>query len=371
MFEVFNILKKKLPANTIIVQSDSHKLWILHPSGNSLAVADELVAALQEPIAINGVNIYVEYYLGVEDLHTLTECKTLKPFGESDRYARYAEINNLPYASINQYKYRKRLHFDLLSQFKEAMANKEMYLAYHPIVNLKTMEIAGLEALSRWQHPTKGNIPPIDFISIIEQTQLIHPLLEWVLDNAIKKLEDFKEVGIKLPVSTNLSAKNFIDPLLYKKLTEAFQMKDFSCTQLIVEITETVLMDNIESTQVIVNRLMQAGIGVAIDDFGKGYSSLSYLSQLQIDYMKIDRYFISKIKDQSTHKIIKAAIDLAHQLGYKVIAEGIEDKATLKEVIKLGCDFAQGFYFCKPVHEDEIVAYYQKNHHYEFDIEKD
>lgn len=354
-------LISQLPTGSYVIQSDSHVLWVIMPFTETKADTDKVVDTLNVPIVIDDVNIFVEFYIGAGKTCTLSECKKLESFREADRYARFAEKNNLPYAIYDESKVIKQYQFNLLGEFKNALASDQTYLTYHPVIDLKTMSIYKFEALLRWSHPERGLIMPGEFIPLIENTQLVHPLVDWVVNKGLVKLHEFSEKKIETRIAFNVSANNFNDLTLYEKIMGFLKEKKIKPNQVSLEITETVLMENPDISREVIKKFKQAGITIAIDDFGKGYSSFAYLSQFDIDYLKIDRYFISRIKDESIFPIVKATVDLAHQLNFKVIAEGVETLEALDIVRGLHCDYAQGFYFGKPVHQDEVIDYYLKN----------
>ena len=370
-WQIMNItyhhLKAELSKDCILIQADTNKIWILYPHNQIENDANAIHKALKKNIIVDGISIYVEFYIGAQGTHSLNECKTLIPFRETDRFARYAKKNNLPYAIWDGKTVLKRLQIELLGQFANALKENQTFLTYHPIVKLETMKINGFEALIRWNHPIKGIIQPNDFIPLVESTQLIHPLLDWVVQKSLDKINEFKENHIKTLVSINLSGKNFRDPNLSQKVIQAIKKNGVDPSQLKVEITETVLMNNPLESQFTLRKFKEVGIAIAIDDFGTGYSSFSYLSKFMVDYLKIDRHFISKMDNPAILEIVKAMINLAHQLKMEVVAEGVETKEEVQKLIELGCDCAQGFYFCKPVHQDEIIEYYKNNLKYEIE----
>jgi len=354
-------LMTKIGKDTQVVQSDSNKLWLLMPVDNLKLNAERILAALSEPLIIDEIKIFVEYYIGLAKAASLNECKGLTPFRESDHYAKYAEKNNLPYVIYDESLIQKKFHIELLSEFQSALEQNETYLAYHPLYELETLTIYGFEALIRWNHPQRGLIMPGDFIPLVEKTQLIFSLLDWVLTTGFNKVNEMKKAKIKPRVAFNISGKNFNDKNLFQRILNNIEESNVAPESIGIEITETVLMNNPDASKSVIKKLRDKGIHIAIDDFGQGYSSLTYLSQFDIDLVKIDRYFISNLDDESILLIVKATINLAHQLGYKVVAEGVETKEVLDIIKKLGCDFAQGFYFCRPIHQDEVIAFYKKN----------
>jgi len=356
----FNLLSS-LPQGSHIIQSDSHILWLIIPFKALQADLQIIIKALDKAIIIDDINIFVEYYIGAGKTTSIKECKNYTVFRETDRYARFAEKNNLPYAIYDENQALKQYQVNLLSEFKNALETNQTYLTYHPVIDLADMSIYKFEALIRWSHPEKGLIMPNDFIPLVENTQLVHPLVDWVVNTGLVKLHEFNEKKIETKIAFNVSGKNFNDVNLFDKLIKFLKDNDIHTNQVSLEITETVLMENPETSKIVIKRFKDAGVTIAIDDFGKGYSSFAYLSQFAIDYVKIDRYFINKIKDESIFEIVKATINLAHQLNFKVIAEGVETLEILNTIKELRCDYAQGFYFGKPVHQDEVIDYYLRN----------
>jgi len=357
-------LIQNLPSGSYVVQSDSHLLWVIVPFEETKADTNKIIDAVNIPIILEDVNVFVEYYVGAGKTSTLNECKKLTPFRESDRFARFAEKNNLPYAIFDEDNVIKQHQFNLLSEFKHALETDETYLTYHPIIDLKTMSIYQFEALIRWQHPEKGLIMPGEFIPLVENTQLVHPLIDWVVNKGLVKMHEFNTNNLQCRFSFNVSAQNFNDEKLYTKITQFLENNDIDPEQVTLEITETVLMNHPEVSKEIIKRFKKFGLHTAIDDFGKGYSSFAYLSQFEIDYVKIDRFFINKIKDESIFEIVKASVNLAHQLNFKVVAEGVETLDTLNIMRDLDCDYVQGFYFTKPVHQDDVINYYLQHKEY-------
>ncbi|MCF7926549.1 MAG: EAL domain-containing protein [Candidatus Izimaplasma sp.] len=361
MAKIYQLLKKSLPDQGIIIQSDSNILWVMIPLNNTKEDTKQVQKALKKPIIIDGYNIFVEYYIGVAKPSLLERCQTLEPFQQSDRLARYAKERSLQYVLFDEQSIRKQFDFKILSDFEIALENNQLYIAYQPIYNTKTNKIHHIEALIRWQHPKRGLIPPNQFIPPVEKTQLIHKLFSFVLDKVTSKIEEFIKEGInECPISINLSGNNFADEQLFEKINEVMESKNISHKMLSFEITETVLMKNPKRSQKYIQELRNLGVTVSIDDFGKGYSTFTYISRFKVDYLKIDKYFVANISDESIENIVKATIKLAHQLGIEVVAEWVESKKIYDRLIKLGCEYVQGFYLAKPIHQDKIIDYYKK-----------
>lgn len=237
----------------------------------------------------------------------------------------------------------------LMSDLKEALKNDEPELYYQPKLNLKNDNIVGLEALIRWQHPQLGFIPPTDFIPLAEQTGVVKELTAWVIERSAKDLTWLRNAGYSGSISINISAKDLLSESLLEHIQSIIDKHAIDASTIMLELTETAAMDEPEAGLTALNQLAALGLKISIDDFGAGYSSLSYLKKIPASEIKLDRSLIMDItKSESARLIVKASIDMAHGLGYSVVAEGVEDAATLDLVKQLGCDDLQGFWLCKP-----------------------
>lgn len=249
----------------------------------------------------------------------------------------------------------------LETDLRRAIERDELSVYYQPIHALETGEIQGFEALARWQHRELGMLPPNKFIPLAEEIGLIDQLGEQILKKACSQMrffDDDSDAGTPLTLSVNLSCKQFAQPNLVKKIERILDETDFLPSRLKLEITETLFFEYKEKAVEMLSRLRALGIEINIDDFGTGYSNLSYLMQLPISTLKIDRSFISPIKeDGSNAEIVEIIVLLARNLGMKVIAEGVETAAQVKQLIKLDCEGAQGFYFSKPMCFEEAAEF--------------
>jgi len=235
-----------------------------------------------------------------------------------------------------------------------AIENQGLMLYYQPIVSLKTGELAGFEALVRWRHPTRGVISPGHFIPVAEETGLIVPMGLWVLREACRQLREWQRQRLgshtALTLSVNLSVKQFSQPQLVETVDRILAETEIDGSHLKLEITESAIVDNAEIAIAILEQLKARQVQLSIDDFGTGYSSLSYLQQFPVDTLKIDRAFVSRIgRTDEDLKIIQAIVTLAHSLGMRVIAEGIETPQQLAYLKELGCEFGQGYFFARPL----------------------
>lgn len=361
LYALYEDLRSELPHGTIIVQADSNKFWIVKETTTVEADAEEIFKIITKAKVIESVPLYVEYSIGVSNFLNHQNFDSLDNFTQSDICARQAQIRQLNYLIQDNTKQKKRFEYDILMSFNRAIKHDETYLMYQPKIDLHTMKPIGLEALMRWNDPHHGEIGPIVFIPVIEQTRLINELTNWVLITTIKKIKEFCAKGISTVISINISAKNLIDPQFYTRTMQVIDESGINKNLLEFEITESAVMTNPEESRVILTKFAQKGIKIAIDDFGTGYSSLSYLSRFPINTIKIDKYFMKEIiTNKSVQKIVKSTIELAKELGYQVLAEGIEEQEASNIVKAYDCDLAQGFYFAQPIKAEDIFAWYEE-----------
>jgi diguanylate cyclase (GGDEF)-like protein/PAS domain S-box-containing protein len=239
--------------------------------------------------------------------------------------------------------------------------HSEFTLHFQPQMDAASGQIIGLEALARWQHETLGNVPPGRFIPVAEDTGLIQPLGDWVFWESCRHSRLLKELGISgIPIAVNISAQQLRHENLPLTVHGAMACYDLNACDIELEITESTAMQNPEITIAILNQLSGMGIALAIDDFGTGYSSLAYLKHLPIQRLKLDQSFVKDIEsDRSDAAICSATIALGHNLGLKLVAEGVETKAQQDFLTKLGCDYMQGYLYSKPLPFEQLVKFIQ------------
>jgi EAL domain-containing protein (putative c-di-GMP-specific phosphodiesterase class I) len=250
----------------------------------------------------------------------------------------------------------------LVDQLRSAIAAEELDLHYQPKFDLADMHIGGVEALVRWRHPTLGMLPPDEFIPVAEHTGLIKPLTLLVLRKAARQCRAWNESGLAVTVAVNLSVVNLLDVELAEDVARILEEEGLPADRLVLEITESMVMVNPERATGQLSRLSAMGIRLAIDDFGTGHSSLSYLRRLPVAELKIDRTFIRDLAtDADDAAIVRSTIELAHHLGLLVVAEGVEDAASLTILQGLNCDCAQGFHLSRPAPAEHILAQLQRH----------
>ena len=257
-----------------------------------------------------------------------------------------------------------RRAFTLLNDFPAALADdRSLRLAFQPRLDLATGECVGVEALLRWTHPTLGEVPPGEFVRLIEKTTMARGMMHWVLAKALAQLKAWSESGLQLQMSVNVSPANLEEPDFAAHVLAALDKAGLPRTSLELEVTENALLDETGVALPQLRTLSEAGVFIAIDDFGTGYSSLSYLQRLPIDVVKIDQSFIRGLTaagpDDRRHRtLVTALIGLSHDLGYRVVAEGIETQAVADMLRRLECDEVQGYHFGRPMPPASFLSWH-------------
>ncbi len=242
-----------------------------------------------------------------------------------------------------------------LGELRNAIAHHELVLYYQPKIDLVSGKVMGVEALVRWPRTDKNMVSPVEFIPLAEQTGLIRPLTLWVLEQAVRQCGNWRASGIDIKVSVNLSARNLLDSTLPDILMKMLADLQVTSDSLMLEVTESAVMLHPERALKILTQLHEMGACLSVDDFGTGYSSLAYLRKLPVCEVKIDQSFVfGMVKNENDAIIVRSTIDLAHNLGLKVVAEGVEDQETLHMLAALGCDTGQGYFFARPMPADDL-----------------
>jgi EAL domain-containing protein (putative c-di-GMP-specific phosphodiesterase class I) len=238
----------------------------------------------------------------------------------------------------------------------------ELRLYYQPKISMHTANIHAVEALIRWEHPQRGLVPPAQFIPFAEHTGYIKLLTRWVLREAVCQAGEWQRSGLRLQVSVNISARDLMNRDLPDQVAELLAEHGVSPGLMCLEITESGFMDDPAHAQRVLDRLAELGVKLSIDDYGTGYSSLSYIMRLPVQELKIDRSFISRMtSDPEISTIVRSTIDLGHNLGLKVVAEGVEELAAWNMLRTLGCDDAQGFFMSHPLPPAALAEWIRSN----------
>lgn len=246
----------------------------------------------------------------------------------------------------------------LLSELRRALDRDEFKLFVQPKLALGTGEVIGVEALVRWQHPEKGMIYPDHFIPFSEKTGFIRALTRWMLEQSAMLSRDLKAGGANVKISVNLSARDLLDQNLPQKFADVLKRYEADAASFCLEITESSIMDDPLRAQMTLEGLHAMGVDLSIDDFGTGYSSLAYLKRLPVDELKIDKSFVMNMeRDVDDAKIVRSTIDLGHNMGLRVVAEGIESEAVWQILAKMGCDQGQGYFMSRPIPASQLMAW--------------
>lgn len=261
------------------------------------------------------------------------------------------------YCETMDHHHQRRLQ--LLSDLPQALADGgQLSLVYQPRLDLRTGSCAGVEALLRWQHPTLGAITPGEYIPMVEQTEFARPLTDWVIRTAIQQSLDWKAVGLALPISVNVSVSNLEEEEFGNRLVAAMNDAGLAADRIDLEVVETARVREGSKAGDQLRRLRECGIKISIDDFGTGYSSLAYLQHLPANTVKIDRSFVSDLStNDRSHALVRSMVELARGLGFRVVAEGVENSSTLATLARIGCDEAQGYWISRPLGPEAIVGW--------------
>ncbi|HEX3693319.1 MAG TPA: EAL domain-containing protein [Solirubrobacteraceae bacterium] len=315
-------------------------------------------SALQEPVAIDDAAINVESSIGIalapdhaDDGETL-----LRRADVALAHARsYRSVVEL-YSVENDEFEAARLK--LLGQVRPAIEDSRFVLHYQPQVELRTGEVSGVEALLRWDHPRRGMLAPIEFMPVIEQTALIGPLTDYVIDRALAQQAAWRAHGLSLGVAVNISAHNLHDRSLPERVGKLLSAHATPRGALTVEVTESAAMADLDRALQVLSALRALGVGVSIDDFGSGHASIAYLARLPATELKIDRSLSARVCESSREEaIVQSAVDLAGHLGLSVIAEGIETADVSAKLVAIGCEVGQGYLFSRPLPAEELTRW--------------
>jgi len=315
--------------------------------------AGRLIRLFQEPVALDQRSVMVSLAIGValapehgttpDKLFRCAERAFALAVRSIDRYAVFALADGeveIPHDDLH-----------------EAIVNNRLELYLQPLWDLRQDRLAGVESLARWNSPRWGAVEPSVFIPLAEQTGLITPLTRWSLNNSLHVCAEAQRAGLTLPFSINLSPRVFPERGIVEQILGALRIWDIAPESIVLEVTETAVMDDPALSARLLQRLRNEGLRIAIDDFGIGHSTFAYLQHIPATELKIDKSFVIDMhRDERTRQLVHSMIELAQNLGLEVVAEGVEDGATLQRLREFGCDYAQGYFIGRPQPAGEFLA---------------
>ena len=323
----------------------------------ALAFAEMVRESLHEPFELDGLQLGVDADLGVVlgPDHGLDGALLLRRADLAAQRARAAHDPVVLFERSFDSPTPERLA--LVAELRRAIDNDELLLNYQPIVHMLSGEVVAFEALVRWRHPTRGVIPPVEFVPLAERTALVHPLTAWVLDEAMRQSNAWCEAGTFVPIAINVSARCLDDESFADAVEETMTRWNVPSHLLEIELTESAVMDDPARARRVLGQLHRLGVNIAIDDFGTGYSSLAYLQSLPVDMLKIDATFVQQLGHRPGEgTIVRSIVALARTLGLQVIAEGVDDDKALRFLVETGCDLGQGYRWAQPMDGEAALA---------------
>jgi diguanylate cyclase (GGDEF)-like protein len=341
----------ELPAMVARLGGDEFAILLPRIRNNQQAVVigHRVLDAIRQPFEVEGLHTEISVSVGIAICpDQADDVSTLMRYADVAMYHAKSERKGVSVYQVEHDTYTpKRLA--LMSDLGRAIREDQLQLYFQPKVDLAQSRVFGFEALLRWQHPVLGFVPPGEFIPLVEMTDLVNPMTLWVLENAIAQAKQWQQQGYRFSVAANLSAQNLLGDALVDKLEELLSQYQLPAELLELEITESTIMADPDRALRVLKAIDGLGVTLAIDDFGTGYSSLAYLKRLPVRLLKIDGSFVTgMLGDDQDQIIVHSTINLAHNLGLKVVAEGVEDEKVLCKLQELGCDQVQGYHIARP-----------------------
>ena len=356
--EVGRRLREALREDDSIARFGSDEFALLVPQARRaqvLEVVRRVRAAIEEPIDLEGLPVNLGVSIGISasprdgvDVESLLRCADTAMYVAKDTSLGYAFYD----ASVDT---RAATRLGLISDLRQAIEDQELVLHYQPKIAVRSGRVVGVEALIRWHHPARGLMMPNEFIPVAKETSLIKELTLHVINEAGRQWRAWADEGRRLPIAVNLSMRDLVDPGFPGEVATLLGKWRMPVTMLKLEITESSVVDDMKRTEDVLERLGAMGLRFSVDDFGTGYFSLAHLKRLPIDEIKIDRSFVSAMAaHEEDEVIVRSTIDLGHNLGLSVVAEGVETRAVMERLAPLGCDVAQGYYLGRPMPAEEL-----------------
>ena len=357
--QVAERLRPMLRSSDALARLDDDEFAITLPTGASLTgaatAADKILDSVRQPYEVAGHSLTISANLGIAlfPAHGASAGEIASRAEAAMRQAQQSEAAYVIYTGEGDSDGNGSP--SLVHDLASAVERGEIALHYQPKVSMPQSRVCGVEALARWQHPTKGMICPDEFVPLAEQSGLIEPLTQWVLDAALTQLAAWRKSGLDLTISVNLSAKSLHSHDLAKRIEATLGALGLAPDTLMLEITESAIISDAPRARQTVAELHEMGIAISIDDFGTGYTSLSHVRELPVQEIKVDKSFVMNMAQTPDDRVIVGTlIELGHNLGLQVVAEGVENAGVWEMLNKLGCHIAQGYYMSKPLEADAV-----------------
>jgi diguanylate cyclase (GGDEF)-like protein/PAS domain S-box-containing protein len=360
--QVAQRLRGAMPASSILTRLGGDEFAVLAGKldriDSGADIAHNVLAKLQQPFQLNGIQIQINASIGIA-VYPRDGASTLHLMRNADAAMYQAKREGTGFVFYHQAdtdQVPSRLL--LMTELRNAFNREQFVLHYQPKTDMRNGAVIGFEALVRWEHPDRGLLYPGDFVPIVEISDLIHPLTIWVIETAVAQCKQWHDNGNDITIAVNISMRNLLDVGLVERVQQILARHALPASYLELELTESSIMADPARSLDVLTRLHELGVTVSIDDFGTGYSSLAYLQKLPVDSLKIDRSFVAEMaQSEDARAIVSAIIALAHTVGLKVTAEGIEDEATMLRLAALKCDVAQGYYLSRPLPAEGATAW--------------
>ncbi|HEX6793202.1 MAG TPA: EAL domain-containing protein [Casimicrobiaceae bacterium] len=355
--EVGTRLRAALRESDTVARLGGDEFAALLTTGNEeriVEVVRKVLRCMEQPIDCNGQSLDVGASIGIACFpdHGDTAGTLIR---HADIAMYLAKAANSEYAFYDpNHDGSRQEQLSLLGELRRALEREELVVFFQPKIDLASGRVKGVEALVRWMHPARGMVPPIEFMPFAERTGFVRTVTRWVLETTLRRCGQWLAEGMRLQVSVNISVRDLQNPDLPDIVAKLLASSKVPAELVCLEITESSFMENPQRAVQTLGQLHALGVRLSIDDFGTGFSSLAYLRKLRVHEMKIDRTFVAAMEDANDMVIVRSTIDLAHNLGLRVVAEGIEDERSLARLRAMGCDEAQGYFMSRPLPEEKL-----------------
>ena len=340
----------------------------INPEFSKEDLVEKIYQVLEENCEYQGISLQLQVRIGIAAVPE--HCQSTKSVLQmADTALHHShKVNQLVQTYHQDLDVNSVERLNLINDLKDAIASDQLELHYQPKLNLRSGIVTHVEALVRWRHPSLGMVPPDSFIHIAEQTGQINALTQWVFITTLKQYQLWRELGLNISVAVNISAENLKDSHFYQFICQSAEAYKVPADKITLEVTESAVVDDPETAIALLQQFKTRGMRISIDDYGTGYSSLAQLKQLPVHELKIDKSFVQRLaEDEDDRIIVRSTIELAHNMGLSVVAEGIEDEFALNWLAKNQCELGQGYFISRPKHANELTPWLLEQEAYAFE----